>query len=183
MGKHFNFAVFSLSWLLILPSTNLPAQAWQLLDSLAQPLPSSLCSDGSGRIYVANESGFITQLSEHGDTLRTYQPISQEAPVLLPWQMLRLQAYFPFQQKLVLLDQNLNEVSSIVLPETTMGNAALSADQQIWYVSTDLVLNKYNPTLEENTLSTSLQWFISPNSQVKLLREHQNRLYIQIDEE
>ncbi|WKN41931.1 hypothetical protein [Tunicatimonas pelagia] len=162
---------------------SLSAQSWQLEDSFALALPESVASSPHNRLYVANAQGVIMQYNRQGDTLRVHQPSNLEVPFLLPWQTLRIQAYFPFQQMLTVLDQNLSEVSTISLPEITLGNATLSADQQVWYISADLILNKYNPQLAENTLSASLQWYFSSENQVHLLREYQNRIYIQTDEQ
>lgn len=183
MVKLLSYVLFGINlWLLCFNYSILQAQPWELKDSTAFTLPESIVSNTPGIFYAATAKGDIIQYTSQGDTLHTYQPSHREPPVLLPWQTLRLQAYFPFQQLLTVLDQNLNEVSTIELPEATMGNATLSADQQVWYISTDLVLNKYDPQLTENTLSTSLQWYLSTNDQVHLLREYQNRLYVQTDE-
>ncbi len=182
MVKRLNYVLFGISlWLFCFNHATLPAQSWQLEDSTAISLPKSIVNSTHNWFYIATAEGSIIQYTRQGDTLRTYQPTHQEPPILLPWQTLRLQAYFPFQQILTVLDQNLNEVSNILLPEATTGNATLSADQQVWYISTNLILNKYNPQLAENTLSTSLQWYLSAENQVHLLQEYQNRLYIQTD--
>ena len=182
--RRLSCVLFRINILLInLVPFTLSAQSWVLEDSLASSLPSFVIGDADGRLYLATDQGVITQYNHVGDTLRTYQPSSQEVPTLVPWQMLRVQAYFPFQQVLSILDQNLNEVSSITLPETTLGNATLSADQLVWYISSDLVLKKYQPVLDQATLSTSLQWHLTPQTQIYLLREYQNRLYVQTNEQ
>ncbi|MEM6842373.1 MAG: hypothetical protein AAF632_09105 [Bacteroidota bacterium] len=182
--KHLSYGLFRLNILFIslLPFT-LSAQSWVLKDSLARPAPSSVIGDTNGRLYLTVIQGSIVQYDRSGDTLRTYQTSSQEMPLLLPWQLLRIQAYFPYQQVLTVLDQNLNAVSSITLPETTLGNAALGADQLVWYISTDLVLKKYQPSQDQVTLATSLQWHISSQNQIHLIQEYQNRLYVQVDEQ
>ena len=184
MVKHLSYVRSSIGlWLLCLSCSSLLAQSWHLEDSVVLTLPESVVTLSPDQFYVTTAQGSIIQLNLQGDTLRTYRATSQEIPLLLPWQPLRLQAFFPFQQILTVLDQNLNEVSSISLPEATIGNATLSADQQVWYISTDLLLNKYNPLLAENTLSASLQRYLTPASQVLLLREYQNRLYIQTEKQ
>jgi len=184
MAKHLSYVRSSIVlWLLCLNCFSVSAQSWQLKDSIALTLPESVVSLAPDQFYVTTTQGSIVQINLQGDTLRTYQADSQEVPLLLAWQPLRLQVFFPFQQMLTVLDQNLNKVSSISLPEATIGNATLSADQQVWYISTDLLLNKYNPLLAENTLTNSLQRYLTPASQVLLLREYQNRLYVQTEEQ
>jgi hypothetical protein len=150
-----------------------------LVDSIAIQMPKSVTADLSGRLYFSISQGAIVQYSAAGDSLRAFQPSGQEPPQLFTWQMLRIQAYFPFQQSLIIIDQNLNEVSQFILPETILGNAFLSSDQQIWYVNSESMLIKYNPVLDQTALSTSLQWYIDPTSSILYLQEYQNRLYIQ----
>ena len=179
--RHSALSLLLLSLLLIGPMAY--AQHWQLIDSLPQTAPHSIAQDLTGRLYIANEQGSIIQYSAHGDSLRTYHPQSQEPPTLLPWQLLRIQAYFPFQQTLQVLDQNLTEVSAFSIPEPLLANPTLSADQHLWYINSEWILNKYQPVLEQTVLTASLQWYIEPKSSIRLLHEYQNRLYIQVDQE
>ena len=185
MISSFSYRNFALNLLLslLLFSHVAAAQHWQLLDSLSQSAPNSITQDLTGRLYIADEQGSITQYDARGDSLRTYHPESQESPTLLPWQLLRIQAYFPFQQVLQVLDQNLTEVSAFSIPETLLANPALSADQYIWYIDSEWILHKYQPILKQTVLSASLQWYIKPQSTVRLLQEYQNRLYIQVDQD
>jgi len=180
MGRILNYRNLRASLILaFLCSGKLWAQSWALLDSVAIPITKSVTVDLTGRLYFSTSDGFILQFSEAGDSLRAFQPNGQEPPNLYTWQMLRTQAYFPFQQSLVIIDQNLNKVSHFTTPETMMGNAFLSADQHVWYVSSERLLIKYNPVLDQTVLSTSLQWYLEPSSSIVSLHEYQNRLYIQ----
>ncbi|MGD1889801.1 MAG: hypothetical protein ACFB15_04255 [Cyclobacteriaceae bacterium] len=184
MGRALNYTNLLASLLLVfLFSVNLGAQSWTLVDSIATLTPSSVAVDLSGRIYFSTSEGGILQFSEAGDSLRAFQPSGQEPPDLFTWQMLRTQAYFPFQQSLLIIDQNLNEVSHVTLPETVLGNAFLGADQHVWYVNSERLLIKYNPVLDQTVLSTSLQWYLQPSSIILSLHEYQNRLYIQFSQQ
>lgn len=170
-----------LSGLLLLSSTAV-SQDWRLLDSIPFTPPYSVTSDLTGKLYGAQASGSVGQYDARGNRLQVYNPASQEPPLLLPWQLLRVQAYYPYQQILRVLDQNLTEVTSLEAPEIVLGNITLSADQHLWYVSSEWILKKYQPILEETVVASSLQWYVTPQTTVRMLQEYQNRLYIQLDE-
>lgn len=179
MGNSLSCKLSGISLFLALQlSTELIAQTWQLVDSVPFQPPKSISQDQSGRLYLANAQGVIFQYTEQRDSLRSYQPFSQEPPTLLSWQMLRTQAYLPLEQTLVILDQNLNEVSNYQIAETVLGNVTLSADQHLWYINSELVLKKFQPLIEQTVISASLQWYISSPSNIQKIKEYQNRLYI-----
>lgn len=184
MGNILSFRLIGVNLFLALQlSTKLIAQTWQLVDSVPFQSPKSISQDQSARLYLANAQGIIFQYTEQRDSLRSFQPSSQEAPILLPWQTLRTQAYLPFEQTLVILDQNLNEVSSYLIPETAFGNATLSADQHVWYINSQLVLKKFEPITNQTVISASLQWYVSSPNSIFSVREYQNRLYVLADTE
>lgn len=184
MDSNFNYRLFVSSLLLGLGifGPEAIAQGWVLQDSIRRSAPHATTQDLTGRLYLADEQGAIVQYGARGDSLRMYHPVSQESPTLLPWQLLRIQAYYPFQQTLKVLDQNLAEVATFQISETILANAALSTDQHLWYISSEWVLHKYQPILEQTVLSASLQWYVSSQSTVHQLQEYQNRLYIHVDD-
>lgn len=180
--KQLLFLTFSLLW--VIPEGKLQAQTLELQRSFPVRNQLATSSDAQGNIYLSTPDGEIVKYNAAGIPLQTYSPQTAGSfRVLDASQSMQILAFDENRQQLVFLDRFMNQVGSKALPSehfSFVSALTWSRGNSLWLIdATKLQLVKWKTDIREPGLSLPLSRYTDePSLEIKLLKEHQHRLYL-----
>ena len=175
---------------LLLAALYLPlaAQTISLSKQLEFAGPSAISIDRLGNFYFADQRRSVYKFSPEGVLTTTYSPaISGGISSIEARNGIKILLFSYDQQRLILLDRFLREISAIDLSRLPFhaGNdlfkaATFSGDDQFWlFNESTFSVTKINALTQQPYFSTALNLIVRQKAyDVRFMREYQNNLYV-----